>query len=74
VADHALDWQARCPFWPRDVAARYREAGIWGYETFFDLLARQAGRLGRRIALIDDARQIGYDRLHRDALALAGGL
>ncbi|MDK8873354.1 AMP-binding protein [Paracoccus sp. SSJ] len=74
MADHALDWQARCPFWPRDVADRYREAGIWRYETFFDLLARQAGRLGRRIALIDDARQIGYDRLHRDALALAGGL
>nr|WP_275600394.1 AMP-binding protein [Paracoccus versutus] len=26
------------------------------------------------MALIDGARHIGYDRLHRDALALAGGL
>lgn len=74
MADHALDWQARCPFWPQDVANRYREAGIWRYETFFDLLARQPGRLGGRTALIDGARHIGYDRLHRDALALAGGL
>lgn len=74
MADHAMDWQARCPFWPQEVANRYREAGIWRYETFFDLLARQAGRLGRRIALIDGERQIRYDRLHRDALALAGGL
>ncbi|WP_346428959.1 AMP-binding protein [Paracoccus sp. pheM1] len=74
MADHALDWQARCPFWPQDVANRYRQAGIWRYETFFDLLARQAGRLGGRTALIDGARHIGYDRLHRDALALAGGL
>ncbi|MCG7521795.1 (2,3-dihydroxybenzoyl)adenylate synthase [Ruegeria sp. Ofav3-42] len=70
----APDWQSLCPFWPDDVAQRYRAEGVWQDETFFGLLTAGKAQFGAKKALIDGDSTYRYDDLHDGALKLACGL
>ena len=65
--------------WPPDVAARYRQAGLWEGRTVAEVVAAVADRHPGKIAVIVGDRETGYAeliekvdrlaaRLHRDGL------
>ncbi len=64
---------AGCTPWPSDVAARYREQGIWRGETLGTMLRDAARRYGSATALVHGGRRISYVELDRWADRLAAG-
>ncbi|WP_120631944.1 (2,3-dihydroxybenzoyl)adenylate synthase [Ruegeria sp. EL01] len=70
----ALDWQSLCPFWPADIARRYRTEGIWRDETFFGFLEDAQNRFGDKPALIEGQCSYSYRDLYAGALILARSL
>ncbi|MBJ7337519.1 AMP-binding protein [Mycolicibacterium sp.] len=57
-----------------DQIRRYREAGLWGEDTYFDLLAKQVARRPDKVFATDGHRSLTYRELHDSALRLAAGL
>jgi acyl-CoA synthetase (AMP-forming)/AMP-acid ligase II len=57
-----------------DAIRRYRDAGLWSDDTYFDLLARQAERCPDKVFVTDGTRSLTYRELHDSALRLAAGL
>lgn len=55
-----------------DVRA-YRDAGLWGDETMFDLLTIQAEQRPDKVFATDGHRSLTYRELHDSALRLAAG-
>ncbi|MFF0968085.1 (2,3-dihydroxybenzoyl)adenylate synthase [Streptomyces sp. NPDC003703] len=62
-----------CVPWPEDIAARYREQGIWRGDTLGTALREAARRYGERTALVHGERRISYAELDRWADRLAAG-
>ena len=60
--------------WPDAFAARYRSAGYWQDESFWDWLCDWAAAHGLRTALVDGERRWSYQELHQRAEMLATGL
>src|SRR5690242_7034676 len=60
--------------WPAEDAARYRELGYWGEETFAGFLAARAARFGDRTAVVDDRVRLTYAELDALTDRVAGGL
>src|SRR5882757_3213829 len=56
-----------------DEAQRYRDLGLWGDETLFDLLDRQARERPDKVFATDGTRSLTYRALHDSALGLAAG-
>jgi non-ribosomal peptide synthetase component E (peptide arylation enzyme) len=57
-----------------DLATRYREAGHWGSETFYTILARRVSVHPDRVAIIDRGRRITYGELKSRVDRVAAGL
>lgn len=57
---------------PEDVRA-YRDAGSWGDETLFDLLAHQAEQRPDKVFATDRQRSLTYREMHDSVLSLAAG-
>jgi len=49
--------------WPPDVAARYRQAGLWEGRTIVEVVAATADRQPDKLAVIDGDRQTAYAEL-----------
>ncbi len=60
--------------WPDDVAARYRDAGLWEGVTVHAMVARTAAREPDKVALDDGDRRMTYAALMSDVDRLAAGL
>jgi len=60
--------------WPRELAARYRAAGLWIGETLPRQFARAAGRWPGRTALVQGASRLTYASLAEAVDTLACGL
>jgi cyclohexanecarboxylate-CoA ligase len=56
-----------------DDAQRYRDLGLWGDETLFDLLDRQLRERPDKVFATDGTRSLTYRALHDSALRLAAG-
>jgi 2,3-dihydroxybenzoate-AMP ligase len=63
-----------CVPWPRSLAARYRDEGIWRGERLGDLLRYWARTDGTRTALVTAAERWTYAELDGRADRLAAGL
>jgi 2,3-dihydroxybenzoate-AMP ligase len=62
------------PSWPREVAERYRAAGLWTGETFGAFLADRASRFAARVAVVGaDGARWTYAELDARASRLAAG-
>ncbi len=57
---------------PEDIRA-YRDAGLWGDETLFDLLSLQADARPDKVFATDGQRSLTYRELRDSALRLAAG-
>lgn len=57
-----------------DDIRRYRDAGIWSKETYFDLLTAQVEQRPDKVFATDGTRALTYRELHDSALRLAAGL
>lgn len=62
------------PDWPADVAARYRELGLWEGKTFGTRLDEWADLYGTAVAVVDGDRRLTYRDLAVRATHLAHGL
>ncbi|MCK0197229.1 AMP-binding protein [Ancylobacter sp. 6x-1] len=60
--------------WPPDLAARYRDAGIWTGETFPAFLRARASRFAARTAVVGGEQRWSYAELAARATRIAGGL
>lgn len=60
--------------WPDEVAARYREQGLWTGESFAALLERLAVEHGDRIAVTDGGSWLSYEALAQRSRRVAAGL
>lgn len=57
-----------------DEIAQYRDAGLWGDDTYYDLMARQLARHPGKVFATDSTRSLTYRELHESALRLAMSL
>lgn len=57
-----------------DEVERYYASGVWGSDTFGQLLARQAAQHGAKTFVTDGTSSATYDEVHRGSLRLAVGL
>jgi 2,3-dihydroxybenzoate-AMP ligase len=60
--------------WPADVAARYRELGLWTGETLGAWFEARATQFSDQVAVIDGARSVTYRELLALVRRAAGGL
>jgi non-ribosomal peptide synthetase component E (peptide arylation enzyme) len=56
-----------------DDVRRYRDLGLWGDQTFFDLLAHQLQERPDKVFATDGTRSLTYRELHDSVLRLAAG-
>jgi acyl-CoA synthetase (AMP-forming)/AMP-acid ligase II len=56
-----------------DEAQRYRDLGLWGDQTFFDLVDRQLRERPDKVFATDGTRSLTYRELHDSVLRLAAG-
>jgi acyl-CoA synthetase len=56
-----------------EEAQRYRDIGLWGDDTLFDLLRRQAHAHPDKVFATDGTRSLTYRELHDSAMRLAAG-
>ena len=60
--------------WPDELAARYRQAGLWEGVTIVEMVERTALRLPDKVALVHGDRRTTYAELVRASRRLAVGL
>ena len=63
-----------CVPWPDELAASYRDAGLWEGVTIFEMVARSAARAPDGTALVFGARRVSYAELVATAERLGAGL
>jgi cyclohexanecarboxylate-CoA ligase len=56
-----------------EEAQRYRDIGLWGDDTLFDLLRHQATARPDKVFATDGTHSLTYQALHESALRLAAG-
>jgi 2,3-dihydroxybenzoate-AMP ligase len=59
---------------PAQLAARYRDAGIWGDRLLHDYVLRQVDQTPDAVALVDNDRRMTYRELGAAVAMLAGNL
>ena len=57
-----------------ELIARYQQAGHWGSETFYAILARRAKTYPDRVAIVDRGRRVTYGELKTRIDRVAAGL
>ena len=57
-----------------ELIARYQQAGHWGSETFYAILARRAKTHPDRVAIVDRGRRVTYGELKTRIDRVAAGL
>ncbi|MEP7056947.1 MAG: AMP-binding protein [Caldimonas sp.] len=62
-----------CVPWPEDLAARYRDAGLWEGLTIFEMVERTAARMPEKIAVVHQASRVSYAALVANSSRLADG-
>lgn len=60
--------------WPEEVAARYRELGLWTGESIGAWFVQRARRFAEHVAVVDGARRVTYRELAVEVARLASGL
>ncbi len=63
-----------CIPWPRPIAERYRQLGVWLDETIDEAVARVARRTPDQIAIVARQSRITYAELAEGSERLADGL